>query len=137
MAPLSGRLCRFLDVIRVDLSSSHNITTFTVRGKITRDEILSVLERAFPNLQTAHTVWDFSDCSLELVEKQDFALIRERALRLAPQRRAGRTAIVGSSGMIFASACVYAAESALAESPINCSAFRSVADAMAWIEHAN
>ena len=106
----------------------------SVKGPLTSQEIISVVERVYPNLETPFIIWDLTDSSISSISVQEFQQIAGAAKRvMSPKRKSGKTAYISREDLTFGMTCMYTAYASLADVPIAYSVFRTMPEALQWL----
>lgn len=106
----------------------------SVKGPLTSREIISVIDRVYPSLESPFIIWDLTDSSISSISVQEFQQIAQAAKRaMNPKRKSGKTAYVSREDLTFGMTCMYTAYASLADVPIAYSVFRTMTEALEWL----
>jgi len=121
-----GRFHKHTDV-------GQNLTVITANGSVTSDDIIGALEDFYKHSYTLNLLWDFTRAHETGIDKPQMHRIVEAAKSHAHLRAGGKTAIVGPEDAQFGVGRMYEAFSELAGHPVAHGVFRSVREALVWL----
>jgi hypothetical protein len=126
--------------IKTDIDKQVNLTVYTVKGEVSLDEILNSLEGFYESAEvTLNVLWDGRNAKLKPLSLVDVAKIagyRNRHKSHRAARRGGKTAIVAPEHVdsgVFSMAEMFKKTMA-AKLPYKVRAFRSIDDAVTWLD---
>lgn len=114
------------------------ITTITVAWKADFDELMVVLKNFFDDNNTKHLLLDFRDCSFDTITYDHIRELCEYASFRADgeSKVNGKTALVSSNELQFEIGRIFKTYSKMIDSAILVSVFRSMENALSWLEEA-
>lgn len=120
-------------MIKSTIDRDADLTVHLCLGKITADEIASVVGSFYSSIPTKNIVWDLTDA-----DTSDFSnpRIHELALKvkkIAHSRHGGKTALVASMDLAFGLSRVYEAFAEGARQIAEIRVFRTLEEAKEWI----
>jgi hypothetical protein len=120
--------------ITVKVVPENDLTVFTVEGDLSADEILEYSSEHNDKTPTKLVLWDATKGSVGKIEINDFRRIAIGMKKHTENRAGGKTALVGKFDVDFGSARMYEAFADFEEIPITYKTFRSVDDAIKWLQ---
>jgi hypothetical protein len=118
--------------VRIEVNPEADLTTHTVTGNITTDEIISILEEFYRH-PTKFLLWNLSQADLSNITGDDLRHILEVSNTLCKHRKHGKTAILAPSDLPFGLGRQYAILGELYDNPVHIESFRSYDMAIAWL----
>jgi hypothetical protein len=122
-----------MDNNKIYVDQEKELTTITVAGKITADQIITALEGFYTESPTTNLLWDFSRVVFSKMTQEEIGKILFTAKAHAPARKSGRTAIVAPTDYEFGFARMYEIMAEVNQHPIDHRAFRLKDEAMKWL----
>lgn len=123
--------------IRYKIDRPNNLTTFVVYGEISADDVLSALRPIYedPNLApTLNVLWDYREGAPDpSIRDEDLEKIVSYLSNHAGKRAGGKTAIVARADLEFDVSKKYAFFTQLKGLSIDVEVFRSLGEAMMWL----
>ena len=118
------------------VNENKRLTTITVTWKADFDELMSVLKIFFDDNHTENLLLDLRESPLESLTYDHIRVICEYAKYRAngKSRVNGKTALVGSNDLQFEIGVIFKRYSEMIDSAIQFSVFRSIEQALMWIE---
>jgi hypothetical protein len=121
--------------IKTEVDESRDLTIHTLRGKIPASNVKDVLEAFFKDRPTKNVLWDLRDAEPEgEVLSQDVELLATLTKKYEGLREKGRTALVASSDLVFGLAKMYQAFANIEGVKHPVEVFRSMDEAVRFIE---
>jgi hypothetical protein len=105
------------------------ITTFTVTGPVTYEELIATIESAYGSIGLA-VLWDVTDGSFA---SMDQARIRTIAQRVAGIRKGGYTAYIGAGLLEFGILRTYEAYAEMSGATHQVAVFRTREEGVEWL----
>lgn len=122
-----------MSAIITHLDHRNDLTTHTLEGPITAEDIIATIEAYYSGEPTHYIVWDFSEVTLNQCKEENLKSIAVAANKCAKQRDGGKTALVLPSDLQFGLGRMYETFAELENAPIPVRSFRSMPEAMAWL----
>ena len=121
--------------IKTDIDKSRDLTTFTVTGVLTFDEVMPVVEAFHTGDPTEYALWD-------LLEITDVHFTSEQVVTIAGyqqpvqegKRATGKIAIVAPEDHLYGLSRMLETHNELMEASYTIGAFRSKTDAYKWLD---
>jgi len=120
--------------IQKKIIKNKNLTIFKVAGKFTSDEIISVFNEFYNSKYTLNILWDLSESDFSELDTDHLRRIISAAKNYAHLRVGGKTALFTTLPLGFGLARMYESLSEANQVPISNRVFRSIDEAMAWLE---
>ena len=121
--------------IESKIDKTKNLSTYTLGGEISVNEIMSALESFFKEEPTEDVLWDLRQADFEgKISSTDLEKMARFIKKKSTQRARGKTALVAASDLAFGLAREYGAiaEGEGVRNPIQ--VFRSMDRAIKWLE---
>ena len=119
--------------IETSVDLQRNLTTYTVTGSVTADQIIEAIQQFYAGDATRNVLWNMTAATFEEVSSEEVRRIAQVAEEFTDLRRTGRTAIVADADIGFGLGRMFEAFRDLEGSPIRQQTFRSLEDALAWL----
>lgn len=119
--------------IKIKTTKAQDLTRIAFFGKVTGESIIKALKCFYDSEITSKVIWDFSNCDVTQVQKEDLFSIIEVSKSYAHMRVDGKTALVVDSDLPFGIARMHKTLADLDRYPIRIEIFRSGDDALAWL----
>jgi len=118
------------------VNENKQLTTITVTWKADFDELMSVLKIFFDDNHTENLLLDLRESPLDSLTYDHIRDLCEYAkYRSNGERRVnGKTALVGSNGIQFEVGVIFKKYSEMIDSAVQFSVFRSIEQALSWLE---
>lgn len=110
------------------------LTTITASGEITADEIIKAIEDFYAGELTRKVLWIMTDASFDKLTSEDVRRMAETTEKYSHMRRTGKTALVFSADTGFGLGRMHEAFRDLQASPVRQESFRSLDEALRWLE---
>jgi len=120
------------------IDPSKNLTSFVVYGEISAEDILSAIRPIYENpdlLPTLNVLWDYREGVPDpLIRDEDIEKIASYLSNHATKRAGGKTAIVARADLEFDISKKYEFFTRLKGLSITVEVFRSLGEAMLWLD---
>lgn len=114
------------------------LTTYTVEGSVTSDEIVSTIRNFYEKGPvTRDVLWDVSQADLLGVDADDIRRISQVPLQSPDRRKGGKTAIVAPADLAYGLSRMYQSSSKTQELPFTVKVFRDTDKAKEWLAEIN
>jgi hypothetical protein len=120
--------------ISTSFDESRNLTVFTAEGNLTFDEQIIVLREFYAGKPTPNVIWDFRSAVGERISAQEIMKIIEFIKSHGKSRPGGKTALVAGDSLSFGLSRMGQAYADNENVPWEMKAFRSMDEAIRWIE---
>jgi hypothetical protein len=118
-------------ITRIDPAT--DLTVHTIEGPITNHDIIHTFEEYFHGETTSAMVWDFSAAEFNGCRDEDVQSIAVAANKQTAFRSGGKTALVLPGDLQFGLGRMFETFAELENDCVQVQSFRSMDDAMAWI----
>jgi len=119
----------------ITIDKALDLTTIRFSGKIVASDIIDALQTFYQTEITSKVLWHFLEGDFSDLPSSDLAVIIDAAKSLSDMRPGGKSAIVGSSDLLYGLARMYASLAKVKNHPISNRAFRSEEEALVWLNH--
>ncbi len=116
------------------IDTAKDLTTFTVTGVLSFDEVMPEIEAFHTGEPTKHVIWD-------LLAATDVQFTSEQVERVATyqppydgKKEAGKSAIVAREDFLFGLSRMFETQNNLTEAPYTVMVFRSIDEAYQWLD---
>ncbi|MBN2107697.1 MAG: hypothetical protein JW832_09735 [Deltaproteobacteria bacterium] len=120
--------------ITASYERSGDLTVFTAAGELTYEEQLAALQEFYDGNPTANVLWDFRSIKGNRITTEELNKIIVFIKRRESKRPHGKTALVARTDLDFGLSRVSQAYADIHELPWQIRAFRSMDEALMWIE---
>lgn len=120
--------------LQTTLDSARDLTVLTLSDLVTTDDVIGALRDFYCRTCTSKAVWDFTRSDLRHAKKEDLAAVLSVAKSYAHLRQGGKTALVVPGDLGFGLCRMYESMAELKDHPVGHGVFRTMADALAWLE---
>jgi len=117
----------------ITINKALDLTTIRFSGKVLASEIIDAIQSFYQSEITSKVLWDFLEGDFSAMPSSDLTVIVDAAKSLSDMRPGGKSALVGSSDLLFGLARMYASLAEVMSHPIANRAFRSKEEALAWL----
>ena len=121
--------------IKKTINREKNLTVITVNGELTFDQIIDVLDQFYASEYTLYLLWDLTNADTSSLTTVQVDMIVDHAKEYAHLRKGGKAAFVLSRDVDFGLARMYEQLSEAKQHPILHGVFRSLDEAMNWLEN--
>lgn len=111
-----------------------DMTLHTVTGAVTAEEVIQKIEAYRSGEITPNVIWDFSEASIEDYSDDNLRLVLAVGGKYTKTQKGGKAALVSSKTFLFGLERMYEILTEIQGSPVKHRAFRSLEDAVEWIE---
>ena len=111
----------------------NDLTSYTVRGKLSAEEVKQVITQFYSGQVTKLVLWDLTNADLGALHKPDIEAIAHTPRTKAQQRIQGKTALAASKDLAFGLSRMYETLTNLEHLPFKTQVFRTTTDAMNWL----
>ena len=122
-----------IDMIRVSIDPSQNLTLFTVSGEISADELIAEVKKFYSTKPTTLAMWDLLDAKGETFTPGDVDRIISVISKYRAARKGGRTALVASSDYTYGMSRIHKAKAEMLKIDVEYYVTRSIDDALRWL----
>lgn len=120
--------------INKTLEREKDLTIISVSGLFSIDQIIAVVDQYYASEITQNLIYDLSRADMSSLKAHDFKRIISHARQYMHLRKGGKTAFVLGSDLDFGLARMYETYSELKNHPIPQAVFKSLDQAMHWLE---
>lgn len=120
--------------VSVKIIKEQDLTVFFVVGELKHVEQMEAIKSFYEGEPTSKTIWDFSACQGSRGNQNDIQKILSYAISMKDRRLPGKTAILAPADVDFGLARMTGALSEIAESPWEVRAFRTLEEAVEWLQ---
>jgi hypothetical protein len=113
---------------------TRDLTIFTVEGPLTLDEQMAVLKKFYEGAPTANVLWDFRRATGNRITSTELRRIIAYIKSMEGCRVRGRTALVAATDLDFGLSRMSQVLGGIEKLPWELRAFRSMTEALAWID---
>ena len=119
-----------------DITTNGDLLIVTVKGQLTAEDVISVINEYYPNGIVKNVIWDLTNGSLSLISKHGFRNIASAALTSLKDgaRQGGKTVYVGLADVEYGLLRMYSVIAEMAGVPIEYKVFRKLEEAHNWIK---
>jgi hypothetical protein len=121
-------------MITHEIHGEQDLTVHTCRGRVTTKDLISAIRTLYDSAPTPHHLWDLTEADISHIAGREVREIAEFPTRYVPARVGGKTAIVCPSAAAFGLARMYEALAESVGQKATIRAFRSLAEASAWLD---
>ena len=118
---------------KINTITDQDLTSIVFSGKVLPADIINALKDLYEFETTSKVIWNFSDCDVTSLLYDDLSSFIDAAKGFAHRRVNGKTALVGSSDLAFGIGRMHITLADLERYPIPLQIFRSVDEALAWL----
>jgi len=119
--------------IQKETDISNELTTYTVNGKVTLDEILSEVESFYDGDPTPNVLWDFRDAILWAINAKDVEIISSYRSRFTEGSIRKKTGLIISDEHSQNLAIWFQGYGKIDELPFGVEVFRTKSEAIEWL----
>ncbi len=120
--------------IKKKIVKGKDLTIIEVTGKVTSGEIIDAIVDFYESAFTLNLLWDLSGSDMSAITGDHLHEILSIAKSYGHLREGGKTALFTTLPLGYGIARMYEILSDVNQHPIQNSVFRSLDDAMAWLE---
>lgn len=120
--------------IKIKTEKHRDLTFIVLSGKVTGESIIKALKSFYSSEITTKVLWDFSNCNVSALQTCDLSNFIETAKIYGHQRTDGKSALVGRDDLAFGLGRMIISMTELDGYPIQAKIFRTVEEAIAWLE---
>ncbi len=120
--------------ITISVDNDKQLTTYTVIGEISFEEVMSTLKQFLEGQPTMNVLWDFRKGSMAQLTSGDLERIADYAMLHSEKRAGGKTAVVVSRDLEYGLARVLDTLRDIRKLPYQLEIFRSVEEANQWLD---
>jgi hypothetical protein len=118
--------------IIINFDNEKQLTTHTVIGEATGEEILSALRQFWEDRPTINEIWDFREAIGTGVKSEDVDTIMDYIRHHSEKRAGGRTAFIVAGDLEYGMSRMAQAQSVIESFPFQVEIFRSIEAAREW-----
>jgi len=120
-------------MIRSHVDSRKQLTTHTLIGKITVEDLLAEIKKFYDTEPTPNNLWNLLDADLSRIDSIDIERLAQFPQEYVPSRVGGKTALVSSDNYAYAMSRMYEMFAEIAGQKVQIQVFRSLEDAQTWL----
>ena len=120
-------------MIHTQRDPSGKLTTHTVEGHVTIEDIRKVIEGFHVGHPTLNVLWDFRQAEATHISASEMERLVDDVRQHARIREGGKTALVFSGDLWFGQGRMFQAYAELQDAPVSFSCFRSIEAALNWL----
>jgi len=120
--------------IETSIDHPKDLTIHTVTGSVRAEEVIQRIEAYHSGEITRNVIWDFSEASIEDYSDDNLRLVLAVGGKHAETQKGGKAALVSSKTFLFGLERMYEIYTEVQGSPVKHRAFRSLKEAVEWIE---
>lgn len=120
--------------IKTVVDPQQDLTTYSVKGSITAGEIMKAIEDFYAGEPTRKVLWVMTEASFDELTSEDVRQLAETTEKFSHMRKTGKTALVFSADIGFGLGRMHEAFRDLHASPVRQESFRSLDEALRWLE---
>lgn len=120
--------------VKKQIRKAQDLTVLTVAGKISANEIITVLEEFYRGEFTANLLWDCTEADLSQLTRAQLQEVLTSSKQHSRLRQEGKTALVMPDDLGYGIGRMYETLSEVTEHPISLAVFRSMEEAWEWLE---
>ena len=121
--------------IEITIDSEKQLTTHTVIGEISYEEIMTAVKQLWEGQKTKHVLWDARNGTVANVSYNELASIADFVkLQSKQQQFGGKTALIAPQDIDYAMSRTYGTFAELKQFLHEVKVFRSYEEAMEWFE---
>ncbi len=117
----------------IKIDKELDLATIRFSGQTSSSDIIDAIQSFYRSELASKVLWDFLESNLSELPSEDITLIIETAKSYSGMRPGGKSALVGSSDLLFGIARMYASLAEVKCHPITNRAFRSRQEALDWL----
>jgi hypothetical protein len=123
----------------IDIKAEGSLLILTVSGDMPTDKVIAIISEYYPNGIVKDVIWDFTNGSLLSTSQSDFIAIAEAVKKSVANgaRKSGKTVFVGSIDVEYGLLRMYTVIADMSGVPVPYSVFRSMDQAINWINEQN
>jgi hypothetical protein len=120
----------------IDVKSIGNLLIVSVTGKLTADEVISIVDEYYSNGIVKDVIWDLTHGTLHTMSHEGFRSIARATKKSVASgaRKGGKTAYVGDSEIKCGLLNMYTAIAKITGVPIKYDVFNSIEEVRDWID---
>ena len=119
--------------IEINKNLRSDLTTLTVKGEITADEIKETILAHNQAAVTKYVLWDLGQATAKAIQSSEIGSIVHATQEFTKSRKGGKTAIVASSDINFGLSRMYDILHELSHSDVPHMTFHSKEEALKWL----
>ncbi len=120
--------------IEVEVDRQQDLTTYKVAGPVTASEIIQAIEDFYSGEPTRKVLWIMTEASFDELTSEDVRRMAQTTEKFSHMRKTGKTALVFSGEVGFGLGRMHEAFRDLEASPVRQESFRSLDEALRWLE---
>jgi len=113
--------------------ASSDLTTFTVIGQVTHNEIKESIDNFYEGVTSKNVLWDLTRGNFELISNDNIQNLVSIPRSQYLARKGGKTAIVADKDLAYGMARIYETRSSVDQLPFQIKVFRTIEDAYKWL----
>lgn len=122
-----------LHMIHSQRDARSHLTTHTVEGSVTAEQIRGVIEVFHVENPTLHVLWDFRQADVTHISTGDIERLVDEVRRHAHTREGGKTALVFSHDLWYGQGRMFQAYAELRDLPVEFYCCRHMEEALEWL----
>jgi len=120
-------------MIRTHVDSNKQLTTHTLIGKITVDDLLAEIKKFYDTDPTPNNLWNLLDADVSTIQTLDIKRLSQFPREYVPSRVGGKTILLSSHHLAYGLSRMYEMYAKIAGQRVEIQVFRSLEDAEAWL----
>jgi acyl CoA:acetate/3-ketoacid CoA transferase len=120
-------------MIRTDVDSRIQLTTHTLIGKITVEDLLAEIKKFYDTEPTPNNLWNLLEADVSDIESFDIKKLAQFPREYVPSRVGGKTALVSSNDLAYGLSRMYKMYADIAGQKVEIQVFRSLEAAQTWL----
>jgi hypothetical protein len=121
----------------ITIDKTLDLTTIRFSGRVIVSDITDALQSFYQTAITTKVLWDFLEGDFTDLPSSDLTTIIDAAKSFSDMRPDGKSALVGSSDLLYGLARMYASLAEVKRHPISNRAFRSREEALDWLNRSD
>ena len=121
--------------VDITIDKALDLTTIRFSGRVIASDIIDALQSFYRTEITTKVLWDFLEGDITDLPGSDLTVIIDAAKGFSDMRPEGKSALVGSSDLLYGLARMYASLAEVKRHPISNRAFRSKKEALDWLNY--
>ncbi|MCG3211062.1 MAG: hypothetical protein FOGNACKC_04699 [Anaerolineae bacterium] len=119
--------------IEITIDSANDLSIIKVHGELTLDEIIQTASKLYIQQPTRLVLWDLTEGTHKNISVVEFRGLAQKMRLLTGQRKAGKTAFVGSTDVDYGFFRMYEAFAELENIEVKYKTFKDIAAAKRWL----
>ncbi len=121
-------------MIRTHVDSRKQLTTHTLIGKITVEDLFAEIKKFYDTEPTPNNLWNLLKADVSKIDSFDIKKLAQFPREYVPSRVGGKTALVSSHDLAYGLSRMYKMYAEIAGQNAEIQIFRSLEDAQTWLD---